>query len=483
MLSLNIGRAVTTALLGAALVVGPVFVTGCSSGGEAGQERAETKEASLSEDSWSPEAMVDAMSGLTDDERTELVALYKQRSDTQAEGGTFPYADQMRILVLEHKDLIARARENGNASEDQIAELEGLLASFDALPENEYLDHDSWDRLLALQATAGGYQMGMTNAETAAECKGLTDEEREELCDLLYQSDQDATRGVVSSEDTYTRLNYFWELDRRAQIEEALGPDAWAEYVELSDAFAALGEGEYLDNDSWDRLMELEAEAGGYEFTSAGAPADELQGLTDEERAEAADFFYKSAQDGRRGTETDYSSYDRLQYFYEVDRKSRMEANLGSDLYAEYVSLSDELKALPVGQYVDDETWDRIQYLEFVGSGEEGTFMTESEQVAAKSGLTDAEKEELAGLYYHRDQDWFRDGTPTDADIEAIATLEEKATTALAQERLSAEEYEEYAELVALSRSGKGLDDEQWMRLSELSGKVYGEGTPEVLVD
>lgn len=474
MLTEKLGRRALAALLGASLSLSPLFLGGCSNSSDTAT-KVESKEASADRLATDSVIYENDMFGLTDEEAAELKALYGKRADSWDTGEELSYEENMRVLALEHKVLIAHAREDGYISEDEIAELEGLLAEFDGLSQGEYLDYDKWDRIQELEALAAGYEPSPTQREMAEEPQGLTDEERAELIDINYRDAQDYERSITPDPSHSDRQTEFWERDRQARVEEALGPDLFAEYNELMREFDALGQGQYLDFDKWDRIQELEAIPNEIEVITNRDMAADLHGLTDEQMADAIEIYYHNDQDQRRGFDVDEASMKRLEQYVETDRKSRLSEKLGPELYAEYEGLIKEFEALPEGSYLSEEKWDRIGELECQGSEVSYDFQSQREIANEKPGLTDEEKDTLAELYCHREQEWRRGNSISEEDNLTIEKLEQKAEMGEAQQILTADEYAEYETLMEKRESGEEMSDDEWARYDELWEKVYGE--------
>jgi len=219
-----------------------------------------------------------------------------------------------------------------------------------------------------------------------------------------------------------------------------------------------------------------------------------LTGLTDAERTELArlldkqDAFWAGFDENLGLTDAEV---DRMNELYETSRKAELEEALSSDEIAELEALWARLEGMGADGDLTEAEWDRLFELEdkvygtddcdydYEGAWVEDT-TTNADYVATLTGLTDAERTELASYLDRQDAYWQVFETSYglgDAEWDRIAELEEKAYRAEAAKNLNADEYAELKVLWARLEVSDGegdLTDAEWDRLWELESKGYG---------
>lgn len=351
----HLARTAAIGLLASALVVAPAFALASDGTAVTGME--DTLITGLSTDANDYNAdYVAGLRGLTDAERTELKGLLDARDRAWERGSDLDVSSLMRIAQLEHKSQVALAADSLSAAE--VAELEKLYAAFDALPTGSYMDHTSWDRLMELEYACYGSDWDpITNDEQAAELMGVTEAERAEYAELGYRIDQDIERGITVDDSLFDRRNQIWEVSNLASMEIVLGPERFAEYQALVARLDSLPAGSYLTREEFDRLEELEYIGSELEEAmTTSAMAENVEGLTEAERAELAELLCKDEQDYRRDIDVSDARYERVSELYRISDLAKAKARLGTSEYAEYEAFEAKSYA---GAELTDAEWER----------------------------------------------------------------------------------------------------------------------------
>lgn len=113
----------------------------------------------LSDGGLSNEEYVATLKGLTDEERTELVALYDKLDalwESDDENADLTEAEWQRLNDLEDKAIMAELE--GNLSADEMAELKGLWNKLETMGEDTELTDAEWDRMLELETKGFGIE-------------------------------------------------------------------------------------------------------------------------------------------------------------------------------------------------------------------------------------------------------------------------------------------------------------------------------------
>lgn len=147
-----------------------------------------------------------------------------------------------------------RATMEETLGSELYAEYQALEAKLNALPAGSYLTHAEFDRLEELENRAWEIDDPYTTANMVSELVGLTDQEREELTNLLYESEQDYRRDFDVADSVNDRIDSLYHKAEMAEAKARLTADEYAEYEKL-DAKATAGA--ELTDAEWDRYFTL----------------------------------------------------------------------------------------------------------------------------------------------------------------------------------------------------------------------------------
>ena len=192
------------------------------------------------------------LKGVSDAERAEFAEI-SYRIDQDVERGLeideSLYARLDAIYEIEWQESMKET-----LGAELYAEYQVLEAKLEALPAGSYLTHAEFDRLEELENRAYEIDEPYTTAGFVSDLVGLTDQEREELTNLLYESEQDYRRDFDVAESVNDRIDSLYHKAEMAEAKARLTADEYAEYEKL-DA-KAMADQELTDAE-WDRYFAL----------------------------------------------------------------------------------------------------------------------------------------------------------------------------------------------------------------------------------
>jgi hypothetical protein len=192
------------------------------------------------------------LKGVSDAERAEFAEI-SYRIDQDVERGLeIDESLYARLDVIYETEWQESMKETLGA--ELYAEYQALEAKLEALPAGSYLTHAEFDRLEELENRAYEIDEPYTTAGFVSDLVGLTDQEREELTNLLYESEQDYRRDFDVAESVTERIDSLYHKSDLAEAKAHLTADEYAEYEAL-DAKAMAGD--ELTDAEWERYSIL----------------------------------------------------------------------------------------------------------------------------------------------------------------------------------------------------------------------------------
>jgi len=234
----------------------------------------------------------------------------------------------------------------------------------------------------------GGHKR-QSNEDYVADLKGLTDDERAELKQLLDKQDAfweavDPNNGLT--DDEAARMEELYEISWKAELSQKLTEDELKEFNALHEKLKSTQEDADLTDDEWRRMRELEDKAYG---AKDGKPGDDacakgsedqssadfvatLPGLSDAEKTELAGLIDKQdaywvvleAEHGLTDTEQ-----DRLEELEDKAMRAQLQENLSADEYQELEAIWAKIKSNGEGVDLTDDEQNRMFELEAKGFG------------------------------------------------------------------------------------------------------------------
>lgn len=182
----------------------------------------------------------------------------------------------------------------------------------------------------------------MTASEVTKSFPELSRDLKAELADLYGKVAKDLEAGVEPDEIVYARIQDILQIARTKRLKKALGSKRFREYENLVAEFDALPEGHYLSHAKFARLLELESQDPMNDDDHDPIEEDviEMEGLTDAEKKELIDIYYREYQDYRRGTPINEADWTRHSELTLKSDLAHARKQLSDAEYAEYEDLS-----------------------------------------------------------------------------------------------------------------------------------------------
>ena len=225
---------------------------------------------------WTNDDYVSSLKGLTNEERTQLKALYDKMdahwAAVDAQTKHLEPTEEEYDRMAELEDKAWRAGILSVLTEAERTELKALWDKLDALKDDETLTDAECDRIYELENKyydsddefVSRWDEEQTNEEYVKSLKGLTNAERTELVGLLNKSDAywDAWE-KLGGDGALTEAD--WDLMEKienkaffAEMAERLTDEELKELKGLYEKFEALAEGQDLTEAEWNRMSELQ---------------------------------------------------------------------------------------------------------------------------------------------------------------------------------------------------------------------------------